>query len=138
MTHATERQSSSPTQQQARISRTEWLAAAVSAAMVVGAIATLLVNAPRDEAAPDLIVHIESIEHVTEAFRVRFTVANTGGATAAQVVVRGHLHNADGDEEPDVVFDFVPGGSQRRGGLMFTHDPRQGDFEVHALGYREP
>jgi uncharacterized protein (TIGR02588 family) len=66
-------------------------------------------------------------------------VNNQGGSTAAQIPVQGELRAPGGrDEMAEIVFDYVPDGSRRRGGLIFRADPRQGQLTVRALGYREP
>jgi uncharacterized protein (TIGR02588 family) len=125
--------------QRTSISWWEWAAAAVSAAIVAAAVVTLLLHARRERTPPDLTVAIDSIESVTAGFLVRFTVDNRGNTTAAQVPVHGELRGAGGREETaEIVFDYVPDGSRRRGGLMFRADPRLGQLTLHATGYREP
>jgi uncharacterized protein (TIGR02588 family) len=120
------------------ISPAEWIAVAISAAIVIGAVVTLLLHAPRDRTPPDLVVTIDAVEPVTAGFLVRFTVANHGGTTAANAVVRGESRGNGANEDPEVVFDYVPDGSRRRGGLLFRNDPRRGQLTVRAVAYREP
>jgi uncharacterized protein (TIGR02588 family) len=122
----------------AAISPAEWIAVGISAAIVIGAVVTLLLHAPRDRTPPDLVVTVDGVEPVSAGFLVRFTVANNGGTTAAHVVVRGESRGGADREDPEAVFDYVPDGSRRSGGLLFTHDPRQGQLTVRAVGYREP
>jgi uncharacterized protein (TIGR02588 family) len=33
--------------------------------------------------------------------------------------------------------DYAPAHAEKRGGLFFSQDPRQGDLRVRALGYEE-
>ena len=122
----------------AAISPAEWIAVAVSVAIVIGAIVTLLLHARRDRTPPDLVVTVDRVDPVTAGFLVRFTVENKGGTTAAHVVVRGESRGTAGSEDPEAVFDYVPDGSQRRGGLLFKTDPRHGALTLRAVAYREP
>jgi uncharacterized protein (TIGR02588 family) len=121
----------------AAISPAEWIAVAIAAAIVVGAVVTLLLHAPRDRTPPDLVVTVDGVEPVTAGFLVRFTIENKGGTTAAHVIVRGESRGNAGGEDPEAVFDYVPDGARRGGGLLFAHDPR-GTLTVRAVGYREP
>jgi uncharacterized protein (TIGR02588 family) len=121
------------------VSKWEWIAASLSAAVVCAAIVVLLLHARRARTPPDLAVVVDSIATESAGFLVRFTVSNHGNTSAAEVPVHGELHRADGqDETAEVTFDFVPDGSKRQGGLMFRSDPRQGRLSVYAAGYREP
>jgi uncharacterized protein (TIGR02588 family) len=139
MTPRTKKQGSSEDEgEQTAISLAEWIAVGISAAIVIGAVATLLLHAPRDRTPPDLVVTVDRVDPVTAGFLVRFTVENKGGTTAAHVVVRGESRGTAASEDPEAVFDYVPDGSRRRGGLLFIHDPRQTQLTVRAVGYREP
>ncbi|MCU1382338.1 MAG: hypothetical protein JWL71_1035 [Acidobacteria bacterium] len=122
-----------------RISTSEWAAAGVSAAMVIAAVVTLLIAGRQERTPPLLSIRVEGVEPAAPYFRVRFAVRNDGGSTAADVVVRGELQGAsDPVESGEVTFDYLPDGSERRGALLFTSDPRAGRLAVRALGYREP
>ena len=125
------------TRKREAISIWEWVAAALSAGMVLTAAGALVVHGWRERTPPDLRVSVESVEQVRSGSLVRFHVLNEGGRTAAGVRIRGVL-SAAGQEESEAVLDYVPGGSFRRGGLFFAGDPRQGHLSVRALGYREP
>jgi uncharacterized protein (TIGR02588 family) len=121
------------------ISVWEWVAAAVAAVTIFSAIGTLLIVGRRERTPPILSVRVEGIEPAGLLFRVRFAVRNDGGSTAAEVVVRGDLQTGGRPAESgEVTFDYVPDGSERRGALLFTSDPRGGRVAVRALGYREP
>ena len=125
------------TRQAVTISVWEWVAAAVAAATVLSVIVTLLIAGRRERTPPLLSVRVEAIEPAGAYFRVRFAVRNDGGSTAAEVVVRGEVQAARA-ESGEVTFDYVPDGSERRGALLFTTDPRNARVAVRALGYREP
>jgi len=127
------------TERAVQISIWEWIAAAVSAALVGAAVVTLLVSGRRERTPPVLSVRVEGTEPAGPYFRVRFAVRNDGGTTAAQVVVRGEVQTTSpAPESGEVTFDYVPDGSERRGALLFTIDPRTAHLAVRALGYREP
>jgi uncharacterized protein (TIGR02588 family) len=122
-----------------RISVWEWVTAAAAAAVVAAAVVTLLIAGRHERTPPRLSVRVEAAEPAGPYFRVRFAVRNDGGTTAAEVVVRGELRNASTSAETgEVTFDYVPDGSERRGALLFTTDPRTAHLAVRALGYREP
>jgi uncharacterized protein (TIGR02588 family) len=126
------------TRQAPRISRWEWIAGAIATALLAAAIATLLVKGRREQTPPRLSIRIEHIDRSGAYFRVAFVIRNDGGATAADVVVRGELQAAGRREEGEVSFQYVPDGSERRGALLFAGDPLAGQLSVRPLGYREP
>ena len=127
------------TKRAVHISVWEWVAAAVAGGLVIAAIVTLLVAGRHERTPPRLSVRIEGSEPAGPYFRVRFAVRNDGGTTAAEVVVRGEIQAASrAPESGEVTFDYVPDGSERRGALLFTIDPRTAHLAVRALGYREP
>ena len=37
-----------------------------------------------------------------------------------------------------ITMDYVPSGSQRKAGLIFSKDPRQFDLQIRAKGYVQP
>ena len=65
--------------------------------------------------------------------------SRTAAATAAAVQIEGEL--LDGERviaTSQVTLDYVPGNSERRGGLFFREDPEAHGLKVRALGYAEP
>jgi uncharacterized protein (TIGR02588 family) len=122
----------------ARISRWEWIAAAIATVLVASTIVTLLVKGRREQTPPRLAITIEQIDRTGSSFRVAFVIRNDGGSTAADVIVRGELQAGGAREEGEVSFQYVPDGSERRGALLFSTDPRAGQLSVRPLGYREP
>jgi uncharacterized protein (TIGR02588 family) len=127
------------TDQPARISLWEWVAAAVATVMVISMVVTLLLAGRREQTPPQFAVTIESVASSGPDFLVRFSIRNDGSQTAAQVVVEGQLERGEpSPETSSVTFDYVPGGSVRRGGVLFRHDPRSRQFTLRPLGYREP
>ncbi len=122
-----------------RISLWEWLAGGIAAAIIAAMIVTLVIAGRDEETPPRFAIAVDSIEPSGADFLVRFTIRNEGHQTGAQVVVEAELRN--GGEPPETsqaTFDYVPGMSLRRGGVLFRHDPRAGQLTLRPLGYREP
>ncbi|MEN3340393.1 MAG: hypothetical protein V7647_4069 [Acidobacteriota bacterium] len=127
------------TDRPARISRWEWIAAAVATAIVIGMVVTLFLAGRREQTPPRFAVTIDAIAASGPDFLVQFSIRNDGRKTAAEVMVEGRLERGDGSPETgSVTFDYVPGGSVRRGGLLFRHDPHSGQLTLRPLGFREP
>ena len=64
---------------------------------------------------------------------------NLSPATAAAVQIEGEL--VEGERvlaTSQVTLDYVPGNSERRGGLFFRENPQAYDLEIRALGYAKP
>jgi uncharacterized protein (TIGR02588 family) len=129
------------TDQPTRISVWEWVAAAVAATIVISMVITLFVAGRREQTPPQFTVTIDSIAASGPDFLVRFSIRNEGRQTAAEVIVKGELELEPGQALPEtssVTFDYVPGGSVRRGAVLFRHDPRSGQLTLRPLGFREP
>lgn len=122
-----------------RAARAEWLVAALSAALVLAMVGFVFYQAISDTGAPPrLVVRVDRVEQAGEAYRVQFRLANGGERTAAAVRVTGELR--DGDRVIDrraVSLDYVPAQSERRGALLFSHDPRRYDLQLRAEGYSD-
>ncbi|HEY0969964.1 MAG TPA: hypothetical protein VGE02_03190 [Gemmatimonadales bacterium] len=124
-----------------RISRWEWLTAAVGLVLVLAAIGYLTYEAViEDDLPPVMSVVADSVTTAGGVHQVHFTVSNLGGKAGAAVVVEGRLSGGpDGDEETsETTLDYVPARSERMGGLFFSRDPRAGRVELRALGYSVP
>jgi uncharacterized protein (TIGR02588 family) len=118
----------------------EWLVAAIGLVLVTGSIAFLLYEAVRgSEAPPDVIVRVESVSPVEAGYLVRFRAVNRGGQTAAGLLVRGDLKGeAEVVETSEARLDYLPGGSERQGGLYFRENPDRFRLEIRARGYERP
>jgi uncharacterized protein (TIGR02588 family) len=76
---------------------------------------------------------------VKDGFRINFEIFNDGTSTAAAVQVRGELlQDGRPAETAEASFDYVPGQSSSRGGLLFTQDPQDREISIRAIGYTEP
>jgi uncharacterized protein (TIGR02588 family) len=88
-----------------------------------------------EQTPPALSFEVTSVEPQDDRYLVTFRVINAGNSTAAQVHVAGELRRDDETvEEGETTIDYVPSYSERRGGLVFTRDPRQHDLMLRAKG----
>lgn len=118
----------------------EWITGLLGLAFVIGTLGILLHRGLTAEGTPpDIAVRIEAIVDQSSGHLVTFVAQNRGDETGSNVRVSGELRR-DGSvvERSSVDFDFVPTGSEQRGGLFFRTDPRQGELILGAEGYAEP
>ncbi|MBM6582845.1 MULTISPECIES: hypothetical protein [Microvirga] len=88
---------------------------------------------------PEIIVEVDTVAPVEGGYRVLFLARNTAGEAAAQVEIEGTVSKAGADTETSrVVLDYIPGHSERQGGLFFTYEPRSGSLAVRATGFTTP
>lgn len=123
-----------------RRSRWEWVAAAVSTALVLAVVGYLLYDAvARPRTPPSIQVAADTVLRSGDLWLVEFRAANAGHETAAAVKIEGELMQADSSvESSEAVLDYVPGRAVRHGGLFFRRDPRAYRLELRAHGYQEP
>ena len=117
----------------------EWTASGVGlllALIVFGLIGWQALNGGSEP--PAIVVEAGDMTSVPGGFRVEFRARNTGGSAGAQVEIEGILSGGGADEISRVVLDYVPGHSERQGGLFFARDPRTGTLSLRARGYSEP
>jgi uncharacterized protein (TIGR02588 family) len=119
----------------------EWVVGVVGGLLVLGTIAAMGYEAlTREGAPPDFVVTVIGVQRVTGGHLVEFRAENRGGTAAAGVQVEGEL-SGGGEEEPetsDITIDYVPSGSSREAGLLFTRDPRSGNLQIRVKGYDLP
>lgn len=118
----------------------EWITAAVSLVIVLGAIAFLLVDAAGAPPTPPHIeLVIDSIVTSGDGYLVEFRAVNSGQTTAAGLHIAAALREGDRTlETSEVEIDYVPREGSRSAGLFFGHDPRGYDLEMRPTGYRRP
>jgi uncharacterized protein (TIGR02588 family) len=119
----------------------EWLAASIGLVLTIALLGFIGWNAiqQQQEHAPEISVRVESVAQSGKGWLVRFAVRNAAPSTAAAVRIEGELRRPGAEMETSAVtLDYVPGGSELKGGLMFAHDPRQGRLTLRPLGYVEP
>ena len=107
---------------------------------VLGSIIFMLYEAVAgDTSPPDVTVRVEAILPTETGFLVTFRVINEGGSTAEGLTVEGELRSGTEQvETSNTTFQYVPSHSEREGGLFFTLDPRQYEFQLRATGYEKP
>ena len=117
-----------------------WVLAAAGLALVTGSAGFMLYQAVAGESSPpELVVETESIVPSGSGHLVRFRVTNRGRSVAAHLTVEGTLKQGNETiEASTVTLDYVPSLSDRRGGLIFSKDPRGYALEIRATGYRDP
>lgn len=118
----------------------EWIVAAIGLLLVAGTAAYIAWQGyTRAGAAPDIALEAVEIRAIGGGYLVSIRATNNGGTTAKGVKVQGELAR-DGRvvESSEMSFDYLPPDSQRRGGLLFTADPRLHELKLSAKGYELP
>lgn len=119
----------------------EWLAAALGLLLVLGIVGFVSWQAFRsgEQGPPVLEVRVERVTSTSASHVVEIAVKNRSSAAAAAVQIEGDLTSDSGEViTSQVSLDFVPGNSEKRGGLLFRDDPRTHDLQVRVSGYAEP
>lgn len=118
----------------------EWTASGLGLVLAVGGIGYLLWDGMTGGSQPPAVqVEMRGIVDRQPGYTVEFRASNRSGNTAASVVIEGELRR-DGEtiESSETTFDYIPGRSQRRGGLYFSNDPRQFELQLRPKGYVDP
>ena len=119
----------------------EWISAAIGLALTLSILGLIGREALRGDAAqpPAIEVVPVHIARTGSGFVVEVAAVNRSGGTAAEVEIEGVLKQGDSAlETSSLVFDYVPGHAERRGGLYFREDPRRHRLELRPLGYQRP
>jgi uncharacterized protein (TIGR02588 family) len=128
---------------QRKIKDTPWWLLSIASlglVLVAGSIVFMLYEAVAGDASPpDIKVRVETTEQTRNGYLVKFRAVNEGGSTAEGVTVEGVLRSGtEVLEVSDTILEWVPAHSEREGGLLFTSDPRQYQFQLRARGYENP
>ena len=119
----------------------EWIAAGVGlllAAAMVGLIGWEAASGGGQQP-PALMVEPQRAVRAGGGYVVEFVARNRSEATAAAVRIEGQLKQGGEDvETSEATLAYVPGRSQREGGLVFARDPRLYRLELRATGYQVP
>ena len=116
----------------------EWAAAAVGLALILGSIGVIGREALFGKKGPPSIsVRAGEVTETATGYVVDIVAENTGGETAAQVVIEGEL-NGGSPEWREATIDYLPAGSERRAGLVFGADPRTNGLKLRARSFVEP
>ena len=126
--------------QRAEIPLLEWLFALVGLALVAGvAVFIAWYGFTRGSSPPDIRLRAEGVTAVSNGYVVAIRALNVGATTAKGMKVQGDLkHGAQIAESSEMTFDYLPPDSERKGGLMFSRDPRKYELTLTAKGYEVP
>lgn len=118
----------------------EWILAALGTVLVGVAISMMVYRATTlIETPPSFETSVESISPTSNGFVVAFRVKNTGSQTAAGVNIEANLEQSGQTvESSTATLTYVPGRSERHGGVFFTKDPGAHTVSIRALGYEKP
>ncbi len=118
----------------------EWLAAAVGLVLVAGAIGYLVhFGLTHRDDVPAVRVERTDVVAAGDAHVVRFRLVNGSGAAAAGLRVEGELREGETViERSEAVLDYLPPFSERKGGLLFRHDPGRYELLIRPTGYSDP
>ncbi len=119
----------------------EWISAAIGLVLTLAMLGFIAWQAWKrtGEEPPAIKVHVQQILSAGDGYVVEFAAVNLSPATAAAVQIEGEL--VEGERAvatSQVTLDYVPGNSERRGGLFFRENPEAYGLEICALGYAKP
>lgn len=125
---------------EARVPPFEWAVALLGVLFVGGSVAFMIWQALQEPPPPpDITVEEETISAVQSGYLVQYVARNRGGETASSLRLDGELRErGEVVERSEAILDFLPGMSQRRGGLFFQRDPRVHELQLRASGYESP
>lgn len=121
-----------------RISAWEWVAGAIGLLIVLAALALLLHEATQPSTPPDVAVRLDSVSAGRNVFVAHFTARNAGTEPATAVEIEGMVVNGADTLTATATVGYLPGESQRSGGLFFPIDPRTRELRMRAVGYESP
>ena len=120
--------------------RLEAASALVGAALAAATLAVIIWDGVGGEGRPALVnLQAGAVHPHAAGFVVEVVAHNAGDETAADLLVEGTLmRGEEAVETSEATFDYVPSQSRRRGGLVFSQDPRRFELKLRAKGYVEP
>ncbi len=127
-----------------RIPLLEWIASSIGLLLALAITGFIGWQAYRgagtgNEPPPAIEVRAERIVAAGGGWVVEFVAVNRSPSTAAAVLIDGRLSRGGRElASSQVSLDYVPGHSERRGGLFFTEDPQTHAVALRALGYARP
>lgn len=118
----------------------EWILAGIGVLLVVGVIAAMIHRGVTHNDRPQSFeVTVTSVNPSAGGYLAKFRVRNTGTQTAAAVEIEGKLNRGSQEVESATAnITYVPGNSEREGGLFFKNDPSKFDLQLRATGYEKP
>ena len=118
----------------------EWLISGFGVLLIVAVIGAMIYRAVANEDMPPAFeLSVVSVAQSGDGYVATFRVRNLGTQTAANLGIEGSLQrSAESTEKASTNLTYVPGNSEREGGLFFKNDPRQSQLMLRATGYEKP
>lgn len=119
----------------------EWASAAIGLMIIAIMVGLLAVEAIRDRGGVPPILEVKPAGLVASrgGYVLEIEVSNAAHATAASIQIQGMLKQGEADvETSNASIAYVPGGSHRRGALVFSHDPSDYRLELRVTGFERP
>jgi uncharacterized protein (TIGR02588 family) len=143
--HENEQKHAGAAQQEKRkagqdIPRIEWVAGIIGFVLTCATLIFLVYRGfTEGPALPDIVVEAEQVIETSRGYMVQIRATNRGARTAADVKIEGELRSGGTLEETaETTFMYLPSHSERRGGLFFSKDPRQGQLTLRPKGFEVP
>ena len=124
-----------------RVPLLESISAGIGLALLLGMFVFLAYEAfKKDDGVPPVMAVVPTaMSKAGGQYIVELEVSNQSRRTAAAVQVEGVLKQGGSEvETSSASFDYVPGKSERRGGIVFTRDPRKHRLQLRVTGYENP
>ena len=120
--------------------RLEAVAAAIGAVLAIGTLGVIIREGVTSGDRPPLVeLRTERVRAFEGGFLVEVAIRNGGDRAAADLTIEGQLNRGDSTvETSEMLLDYLPGSSSRRGGLYFRNDPADYELVLRASGYRDP
>jgi uncharacterized protein (TIGR02588 family) len=137
---ASQKDSSRQGRQPSYTSKWEWVAAALGLVLVVGMLGSIgYYGLTTSGSVPAVSIEHAGTESIPGGYVVRFRALNSSSSTAAALHIAGELREGgEVVESGQAVVDYLPGHSERQGGLFFRQDPNRYELRLYPLGYVEP
>lgn len=119
----------------------EWIAAGIGLILTLAMLGFIGHEAwtARPDDPPAVTVQVQRVVPAAGGWVAQFTARNHSAATAAGVLIEAELQSGDRVvDKGQATLDYLPGHSERRGGLFLRADPQAHGMEIRALGYAEP
>ena len=120
--------------------RLEAVAAVIGAVLAIGTFGVIVYEGVTSSDRPPLVeLRAERVQAFEGGFLVEVAIRNAGDRAAADLTIEGLLNRGGSTvETSEMLLDYLPSSSSRRGGLYFRNDPADYELVLRASGYREP
>jgi len=119
----------------------EWIASAIGLVLTLAIVGVIGWKAWQGTGSDPPVVEVraERIVPAGGGWVVEFVAINRSPTSAAAVQIEGTISRAGRElATSQATLDYLPGRSERGGGLFFDEDPRAQDLRIRALGYADP